>query len=364
MIAVVLVGGEGTRLRPLTLTTPKQLLPVAEVPMIERVVNHLAGHGVTEVVLSLGYMAEGFRDVFPGDRASARAGNVPVRFEVEPEPLDTAGAIRFAASAAGIDQTFVAVNGDNLTDVDLSGLVGFHRAAGAEGTIHLCRVDDPSAFGVVVTGPGGQVERFVEKPPAGQAPADTVNAGTYVLEPTVLGRIPGGRRVSIEREIFPAMAGDGSLYALPSDAYWTDTGTPWLYLKAQLDLVSGARPGPPAPGAVHRGDGVWVLGEAVLDGTVDGPSLVGVAAFVQSGAHVAGSIVGSGARVHKGATVRGSVLLPGAAVRSGAVVEDSIVGGSAVIGEGARVTALTVVGHEVEVAPGTHLAGARVPDPE
>jgi NDP-sugar pyrophosphorylase family protein len=355
--AVVLVGGEGTRLRPLTLTTPKQVLPIVEVPMIERVAAHLSAHGVDEAVLSLGYKPDAFLSVFPGDRC----GPMRITYAEEPSPLDTAGAIRFAAVAAGITATFVVVNGDVLTDVDITALVAFHRSRGAEGTIHLHRVADPSAYGLVITDGDGRVEAFVEKPPPGLYAHGDINAGTYVLEPSVLDRIAADRRVSIEREVFPAMADDGTLFAAVHDGYWIDTGTPARYLQAQLDLVAGRRPGPPAPDAARREDDVWTIGHPVLDGRVVGPTLVGAAAFVQAGALVEGSVVGSGARVHDRAEVRGSVLLPGAAVRSRAVVEDSIVGVGAVIGEGARVAGLSVVGPGSEVEPGADLVGARVP---
>ena len=185
MKAVVLVGGEGTRLRPLTLTTPKQMLPVVGVPMLERVLGHLARHGVDEAVLSLGYLPDAFLEAYP----DGRAAGVSLAYAVEPEPLDTAGAIRFAATSAGVDDTFVVVNGDVLTDLDLTGLVAFHRRAGAQGTIALHPVADPSAFGVVPTDADGRVTAFVEKPPRGEAPTNQINAGTYVLEPSVLKRI-------------------------------------------------------------------------------------------------------------------------------------------------------------------------------
>ncbi len=364
MRAVVLVGGEGTRLRPLTLTTPKQMLPVVEVPMIERVLAHLGAHGVEEAVLSLGYRPDPFLSLFPGDRA----GGVRLRYAVEPEPMGTAGAIRYAAEAAGIEETFVAVNGDVLTDLDVSALVDAHRKWSAEGTIALTRVPDPSAFGLVPTGPDGRVLAFLEKPAPGQVvavAAGTINAGTYVLEPSVLDRIPAGRFSLIEREVFPRMAEDGTLYAVVSDAYWTDTGTPALYLQAQLDLIDGLRPLPPAPGAVAadgpEGRPLWVIGDPVIDGAVVGPALVGPAAYVSAGAHVEHSVVGSGARVAEGAEVRDSVLLPGAAVHSGAVVIGSIVGEGAVVGEGARLSGMTVVGGGTCVEPGARLEGARVP---
>ena len=237
MKAVVLVGGEGTRLRPLTLSTPKQMLPVVGVPMLERVLGHLARHGVDEAVLSLGYLPDAFLEAYP----DGRAAGVSLAYAVEPEPLDTAGAVRFAATSAGVDDTFVVVNGDVLTDLDLTRLVAFHRRVGAQGTIALHPVADPSAFGVVPTDADGRVTAFVEKPPRGEAPTNQINAGTYVLEPSVLKRIASSGRVSIERETFPAMVRDGVLFALSDEGYWLDTGTPSAYLDANFDYVDGRR---------------------------------------------------------------------------------------------------------------------------
>src|SRR5579863_9170996 len=205
MRAVILVGGEGTRLRPLTYSVPKQMLPVAEVPLIERVLAHLVGHGVTDVVLSLGYRPDAFIDAFP----DGTCAGATLAYAVEEEPLDTAGAIRYAAVSAGIDGTFLVFNGDVLSDLDVTALVAFHQERGAEGTVALTPVEDPSAFGVVPTDGEGRVVAFIEKPRRQDAPTNLINAGTYVLQPAVLARIPGGRRVSIERETFPALVGEG-----------------------------------------------------------------------------------------------------------------------------------------------------------
>lgn len=358
MRALVLVGGLGTRLRPLTLSTPKQMLPVAEVAMIERVLGHLAAHGVDAVTLSMGYQPDAFLAAFPDDRCAG----VALRYAVEPAPLDTAGAIGFAARQAGLDETFLVVNGDVLTDLDMGALVEFHRNQGAEATVSLTPVDDPSAFGVVVTDERGRVDAFIEKPPPGEAPTNLINAGTYVVEPSVLDRIPAEGRVSIEREVFPAMAEHRSLYAMASDAYWIDTGTPSKYLQAHLDLLSGRRGGPPAPTAREAAPGVWTLGEPVVDGDVQPRSLVGDAAFVRGGARVTDAVVGAGARVDD-ATVTGSVLLPGAVVHAGASVVGSIVGAAAVVGEGSRVTGLSVVGDGMKVDDHAHLEGALLPAP-
>jgi mannose-1-phosphate guanylyltransferase len=358
--AVVLLGGIGTRLRPLTYSTPKQALPIVEVPMIERVLAHLAGHGVTGAVLSLGYLHQAFASLFPG----GHFGPMEVRFAVEPEPLDTGGAIRFAAAEAGIDERFLVVNGDVLTDLDVTAMLAFHEGRdGAEATIALAPVADSSAFGLVITDKvDGRVERFVEKPPPDQAGPGEVNAGTYVFEARVLDRIAEGRRVSVEREVFPGIVADRALFAYLSTAYWTDTGTPRQYLQAQLDILGGVRPGPPVTGAVTDGDGVWRLGRVTVDGTVHGPALLGVDARVASGATVRNSVIGAGASVEEDAVVEDSVLLPGVCVRAGAVVRGSIVGSGAVIGEGASVTDGSVVGASVKVDPGSSVAGARVPD--
>ncbi|MGQ0519832.1 MAG: sugar phosphate nucleotidyltransferase [Actinomycetota bacterium] len=356
MRAVVLVGGEGTRLRPLTLTTPKQMLPVAEVAMIERVLAHLASHGVESATLSMGYRPDAFLAAFPEDRCAG----VALEYAVEPVALDTAGAVRFAAAHAGVDGTFLVVNGDVLTDIDVTALVAFHGAAGGMGTIALTPVPDPSSFGVVPVDGSGRVQAFIEKPAPGQAPTNMVNAGFYVLEPEVLDRIADDRRVNIEREVFPALVAEGALFAAGSSSYWTDTGTPELYLRSNLDLLDGTRgDGPPAPGARRSPAGGWVVGGPVLDVEPGPGSLVGDAAFVGKGSEIVRSLVGAGCRV-EGASVAGSLLLPGAVVRPGATVADSILGPGSVVGEGAEVTGLTVLGDSARVPPGGRVAGARV----
>jgi len=353
--AVVLVGGEGTRLQPLTFTTPKQMLPVAEVTVIERVLNRLAANGVTEAVLSLGYQPDAFLTAFPDDRAAG----VALSYAIDPEPLDTAGAVGFSARALGVEETFVVVNGDVLTDQDLGALVDFHQARGAEATIALTEVADPSAFGVVALGEQGRVDAFVEKPARGTEPSNLINAGTYVLEPSVLDRIPEGRS-SIERQVFPSMVADGRVFASASPAYWIDVGTPTTYLRAQLDLLDGIRRIPPAPDAHDRGNGVWTLGSPLVDGDVVGPSLIGDAAYVAPGARVERSVIGAGARVEAGASVRASVVLPGALVKASAIVEDSIVGERAVVGEGTRLSDLSVIGGGTNVDGQQALVGARL----
>ena len=337
MRAVVLAGGFGTRLRPLTLTRPKQMLPIVNVPLVERMIYHVAQFGVDEVVLSLGYRPDDIEAAYPtGTCPDSRGGQVKLQYAVEPEPLDTAGAIRFAALAAGIDERFLVFNGDVLTDLDVGRFLAFHEKSGAEATIHLHQVDDPSRFGVVDKDDDGRVLAFVEKPAPGTAPSNLINAGSYVLEASVLDRIPGERRVSVERETFPQLVADGSLFATTAGStYWVDVGTPHHYLAAQLDLL----------------DGAW------------GPPLGGVdpTATIDPAASVVRSVVGAGAVIEAGARVERSVLLPKARVAAGACVCDSALGEGAVVGPGAEVLGWTVVGDGESIAADSRLDGARLP---
>lgn len=329
--------------------------------MLERVVGHLADHGVTEVVLSVGYRPDDFLAAYP----EATCAGVDITYAIEPEPLNTAGAIRFAAEVAGIDETFVVCNGDVLTELDIGALVAFHHERDAEATVALAPVVDVSLFGVVVTDDAGQVSAFVEKPDPADVATNLINAGTYVLDPSVLARIPKGRTVHLETETFPAMANAGTLYALASDAYWTDVGTPALFLQANLDCISGSgRDGrPPVRGARQRRDGVWTLGASVVHGEVAGPALIGDAAFIDHDARVSGSVIGPGCRVERGATVVDSVLLSAVAVRPGAVVRRSIVGENALVGDRAVIDGLTVIAGSAEVPAERRLVGATLTAP-
>jgi mannose-1-phosphate guanylyltransferase len=287
------------------------MLPVGGVPMIELVLGHLRRHGIDKVVLSLGYRPDAFVDAYP----DGHCAGVAMEYAVDPEPLDTAGAIAYSARSAGLDDVFVVVNGDVITDIDVGALVAFHRERGARATIALTPVDDPSRFGVVPTDDDGRVLAFIEKPPPGEAPTNLINAGIYVLDVAALDSIPAGRRVSIERETFPALVAAGQLYALASDASWIDIGTPAAYVTANL---------------AGTGDNANALGNDV--------------------------------RIDADACVERSVVLDGAVIARGAVVRDSVVGRRAVIGEDAVLEGLTVVGDGVVVAPGTRLDGARVPE--
>ena len=328
MRAVVLVGGFGTRLRPLTLDVPKPLLPVANVRLLEHVLAALGSAGVTEAVLAIGFKPKPFFEAFP----EGVCAGVKLVYAVEPEPMDTAGAIGFAARFAGVNDTFIVVNGDILTDVDYAALVAFHRERGLEGTIHLIPVDDVTQFGVVESDETSRVTRFVEKPQPHETTSRYVNAGTYVLEPSVLDRIPEGKPLSIERVVFPEMVVDGQLAARPSDDYWVDTGRPETYLKANLDLIDGTR-------------------SLIL-------ASVAAQAHIHATSVVTHSVVGDSCTVGEGAIVIDSVLLPGSHVGAGAKVERSLVMGR--VDAGASVTAC-VIGKDGMVEAGAQLTDVKIP---
>jgi mannose-1-phosphate guanylyltransferase len=356
MKAVVLVGGEGTRLRPLTLSAPKQMLPIVGVPMLERVLAQLAAHGVDEAILSLGYLPDAFMEAYP----DGRAAGVNLTYAVEAEPLDTAGAVRFAATYGGVDETFIVVNGDVLTDLDLTALLAFHRQRGAEGTIALHPVPDPSAFGVVPTDAEGRVTSFVEKPSREEAPTNEINAGTYVLEPSVLNRIAATGRVSIERETFPAMVRDQGLFALSDDGYWLDTGTPAAFLQANFDLINGKRGDLASPVLTDRGDGVLLQGEDTAGGVVVGPSVLFSGCQVDPTARVERSILGPGSIIGASALVQDSVLMDGCHVAANAKVVGSIMGPQSTVGQRGDVRSVSVLGARAVVSSGTVVDGERV----
>jgi len=339
--AVILVGGEGTRMRPLTYAMPKQMLPIAGTPMLERVMANLVRHGVTEAVLSLGYLPDRFLEAYP----DGTIAGLPVKYAVEPERLDTAGAIRFAALAADIDDTFVVINGDVITNLDLTRLVAFHHDHQAQATIALHPVEDPSRFGVVPTDETGRVIAFVEKPNREDAPSNEINAGTYVLEPSVLNHIAPDVPVSVERVTFPQLADHGSLYALADDGYWLDTGTPQAYLDVHLDVLSGLLPIELTPAV---SDGSWRHADAQ----------------VASSASLISATIDRDCVIGENVVIERSVLLPGAVIEDGAIIRDSVVGPNARVGAGAVLEETTVIGRGEVIAAGRQLVDERVGGPQ
>lgn len=329
MKAVVLVGGEGTRLRPLTETTPKPLVEFLDRPFLHVVLDHLAAHGVEEAILSSPYLESTFAPFLATRRGSAPA----IRWITEDEPLGTAGAV--ANALPHLDGAAFVLNGDILTDLDLGALAARHRDTGAVATITLTSVEDARPYGLVVA-EGTRVREFREKPE--EAIPGQVNAGTYVLEPEALAGVSAGRSASIEREVFPALIASGRIVsAFASDAYWLDLGTPERYLQAHADVLEG-RVGGFDVAAPFVAEGAEVDVRAHLGRRV----VLGPGAVVAAGAIVEDSIVQRQARVGEDARVTGSILGPGSEVGRGASVA------GAVLGEGARVT------------PGAVSEGARV----
>lgn len=319
MQAIVLVGGEGTRLRPLTTHVPKPALTLVDRPFLAYMVEWLASHGVDEVVLACGFLPDVLREELGGDEH----GGVRLVYVVEPEPLGTAGGLRFAAEALGdrLGERFLALNGDVLADLDLGALVRSHGERGARASIALHEVPDSSTFGLVATGPDGAVLEFAEK--TGEAVPGAINAGAYVLERSVLDLIAPGGPVSIEREVFPRLAGEG-LFALPLAGYWMDFGTPDRYLQATWDILEGrmaSRVEPTAPG-------LFLDPEAEIDaGAAVGPrAVVGPGCRVEAGATVSDSVLLAGSSAGAGARVEGSILAPRAAAEAGAVLSGAVVG--------------------------------------
>jgi mannose-1-phosphate guanylyltransferase len=323
MQALLIAGGFGTRMRPLTYTRPKHLLPIANRPHIEHVFDLLQRYDVNDAVLLTSFLAEAFSQTV----AAAAERGMQVSVCREETPLGTAGALKNAAQIVGAEP-FLAMNGDVLTAADLSTLLEFHRANGGTATMLLTPVEDPSQFGVVATDSRGCVETFIEKPPKGEAPSQLINAGVYVLEPEVLDRIPEGEEHSAERQLFPALVEQGELFALPTESYWLDVGTPSKYLQANLDALNGD----------------FVVEEISL--RAEGSVLRGDGTVIAEGAEVTRSCLGDGVKVGANTTVDASVLLPGVEIGERAVVERSI------LGEG------------VQVADNISLVGATVGDGE
>ena len=318
MKAVVLVGGEGTRLRPLTETVPKPLLPILNRPFLHRVLDHLAQHGVHEVITSSSYLERSFAAFI-----AERHGDPRITWITEREPLGTGGAIVNALPR--VDGTFLVLNGDILTDLELTELVRFHERQGAVATIALHRVEDARPFGLVAADAQGRVLEFREKP--GEPIPGDINAGTYVLEPEAFEGWEPGRAISIEREIFPALIDRGApVYSFPSGAYWIDLGTPQNYLRAHFDVLEGKLSGMQVP-APYRAQTAVVDLEARLGRWV----VLGEHAVVRAGAEIEDSVLLDGVTVEQGARVVESIVGPGAVIGPGATVV------GAVLAEGARV---------------------------
>jgi mannose-1-phosphate guanylyltransferase len=340
--AILLVGGQGTRLRPLTINTPKPMLPVAGVPCTEHQIARAREAGVTRIILGTSYRAEVFREHF-GEGAGL---GVELVYAVEEHPMGTGGAIRHVTDhlLSGPDDPVMVFNGDVLSGVDLRHLLSVHAETRAAVTLYLTRVEDPRAFGLVPTDPDGRVTAFLEKPRTeAEIVTDQINAGCYIFRRSVIDTIPTGRPVSVERETFPRLLAEGALLqGVVDDGYWLDLGNPLAFVQGSADLVRGIAPSPAVPGPTGEFlvlPGAEVSRKATLGG---------------------GTVVGSGASVGPHASVLGSVLFDGAVVAAGATVRNSVVGAGAIIGAGAVLDGV-VVGDRALIGPGNELIpGARV----
>jgi NDP-sugar pyrophosphorylase family protein len=353
--AVILAGGFGTRLRPLTSTRPKPLIPFANEPFLLHTLRQLAAGGFTEVVLSTMYLPEAFDQLLP----EARKAGVEVVLSSEDSPMGTSGAVKRLAHL--LDGTFLVLNGDVLVDVDFQRLVALHRERQAAATLALVRVPDPSAFGLVPVDTDDRVTAFLEKPGPDEDAwvTDLINAGVYVLEPSVLDHVPAGQPSSFERNLFPSLLASGApVFGYELHGYWRDLGTPIAYLAAQFDLLEGRLHLP--INATERGRSQWFADDTRIEegAVLRGPILVGPGATVEDEGRVFGpAVLGPGTLVAGGARLERSVLLEGARIERGAKVSDSIIGRGVVVGDGAVVRDGAVVGDNVEIEAGNILAG-------
>ncbi|MDP9862787.1 MULTISPECIES: NDP-sugar synthase [Streptosporangium] len=328
--AILLVGGQGTRLRPLTLGTPKPLLPTAGVPFLAHQLARARAFGVRRIVFATSYRAEMFSEAF-GDGS---AFGLSLEYMTEETPLGTGGAIRNAAEAltCGPDAPVLVLNGDILSGHDIGDQVARHVERQAALTLHLTEVDDPTRFGCVPTDAEGRVTAFLEKTP--NPVTNRINAGCYVFTRSVIDSIPAGQVVSVERETFPGLIDSGALVLGYADAsYWLDVGTPAAFIKGSRDLVLGRLASPALPGPT--GEFLALPGARIsAEAKIDGGSVAGARAVVESGAQVSGSVLGDGCVIHSGATVVDSVVGIGARVASGAVLRDVVIGDGAIVGPG------------------------------
>jgi len=346
MKAILLAGGKGTRLRPLTLNTPKPVVPIFDRAFLHYQIERLHQiPDIDEVILSLNYQPRRIEEVF----GAGEGTGVRLRYVVEPSPLGTGGAIRYAAQ--GIDDTIVVFNGDVMTDVDLPAVLAKHRAAQARATIVLTPVDNPTAYGLVETSVDGHVTRFLEKPAAHEITCNTINAGIYVLEPQTFDRIPKDTNYSIERAYFPSLVERGETFVAHIErGYWIDIGTPEKYLQVHRDMFDGRFAG----GLFRTADRTVpiVAPDARIDAgaTLEGPCFVDAGAHIKPGATIgAYAVVGRGCVVEEGARVTGAILWPNTRVGEGATIDGSLIGRGCHVGRFARVGPTAILGDKTSL---------------
>jgi mannose-1-phosphate guanylyltransferase len=353
MQAVILVGGEGTRLRPLTSTVPKPVVPLVDRPLMGYMLEWLKAHDVDDVVMLMGYLATALRNVL-GDGS---AYGMRIRYVEEPEPRGTGGALKFAESL--LADRFLMLNGDVLSDMNLTAQIEQHERTGAKGTLALVPVEDPTAYGLVRLNDDRSVSEFVEKPSPDAIDTNLISAGAYVLEKEIVDLIEPDRNVSIEREIWPQLVGDG-LYAFPHDAYWLDIGTPERYLQATFDILEGQC----RTSVLERlGDNFTAIDQGCeIAGRVVPPAVVGRGSTIAAGAHVGSlAVLGDGVTVGEGATIERSVVMQGTDIGPGCVLRGCVVAAGSRVGAGTQITGGAVLGEGVTVGADNVLTrGVRV----
>ncbi len=348
MKAVILVGGQGTRLRPLTINTPKAMVPVLNTPFLEHVIHHLSRHNASEITLALSHLAQPIKDYF-GD--GSRFG-VRLNYVLEKAPLGTAGAVKNTErSESFLDETFLVLNGDIITDLDITAMMDFHRQKGAKITIALTPVDDPTSYGLIETNAYGRVTRFLEKPSWSQVTTNMINAGTYILEPDVMAYIPPQTRFSFEHELFPLfLRKDKPIYAYPSAAYWIDIGTPEKYLRLNIDLLSGksSQYDPGSGGKVVIGEkcrihptaeitAPAVIGSNCTIGQrvrLRGPVVIGSGCVILDDAVITESVIWQDVNIGSRVRLKGSVIASNCRLDDGSTVEEAVLGDNVTVASG------------------------------
>jgi mannose-1-phosphate guanylyltransferase len=351
--ALILAGGEGTRLRPLTSTVPKPVVPLVDRPFIAFMLDWLHAHGVDDVVMGCGHLAAGVRNVL-GDGS---AYGIRLRFVEEPRPLGTGGALKFAEPL--LDERFLMLNGDVLTDLDLTAQLAQHERTGAHGTLALTPVEDPSNYGLVRTDADGVVLGFVEKPSPDQIDTNLISAGAYVLERSLLDMLAADEPASIERDVFPRLVGDG-LYGYAADGYWLDIGTPERYLQGTFDILEGTVH---TQVAGRMGAGFLAIDEAIEnDGRIIPSALIERGCRIGAGARIGGRVVlEQDVTIGPGSIVERCVILRGAEIGANCRLHGCIIGGGVRIGDDCTVDGLSVLGEGATVGARNVLSnGARL----
>ncbi|MFC1930794.1 sugar phosphate nucleotidyltransferase [Chloroflexota bacterium] len=339
--AVILVGGEGTRLRPLTYIMPKSMVPVLNHPFLEHTIAYLKQYGVKQIILALSYYPEAIRDYF-GDGSNL---GTQLTYFVESTPMGTAGAVKNAEQCLG--GTFIVLNGDVFTDINIADMIAFHRSKGAKATIALTRVDNPCAFGVVETSGDGRIQKFIEKPSPDKVTSNWINAGIYILEPEVLKYVPEGCHYMFEKGLFPLLLEMGeTVYGYHFDGYWLDIGTPEKYLCLNCDLLLSKVKN--FLGSHLRNDEVFCDKEAVIhpSARISGPAIIASGCRISQNVHVKGPVImAPDCYIGEGASLEESVLWQGVQIGAGAILKQCVIGSNTKIGDKEKVANRVVVPH-------------------